>query len=238
MNGDSPLFDLSQMNFDEFVSLFFNHDVATDEFWQWDPDLANPSYLGDKGVAAPHIIVEHMTRLFTDFAQIASKFSLSQINAGIWAMFGPHPFVLHKYLWFPTIPLAARAACIRSMYCVYSNFVSKSQVQVMENCFSMWWDFVATGFWEYLGFIKEISEGDVARLNLEQRALLDSMFDTLSKILVLPDDRTQGYALHGLGHLHHPDVPRLVQNFLDKNRSEMSDDGIRWVEQCRDGTVM
>jgi hypothetical protein len=64
------------------------------------------------------------------------------------------------------------------------------------------------------------------------------MFDTLSKILALPDDRTQGYALHGLGHLHHPGVCKLVQDFLDKNRSEMSDDGIRWVEQCRDGIVM
>jgi hypothetical protein len=124
------------------------------------------------------------------------------------------------------------------MYFVYSDVVSRSQVQVMENCFDMWWDFVASGFWEYMHYSEKISEGDVPHLNLEQRTLLDSMFDTLSKILTLPDERTQGFALHGLGHLHHPGVGRLVQDYLDKNRSEMSAEGIRWVEQCRDGTVM
>jgi len=238
MDDDRPLFDLSQFSFDEFVSFFFDHDVATEEFWHLDPDLASLSSLGDEGVAAPQIIVEHMTRLFIHFEQVASKFSLPQINGGIWAIFGPNPFELHKYLWLSSTPLSARVACICSMYFVYSDFVAKSQVQVMENCFSMWWDFVASGFWEYLHYSEQTPEGDVARLDLEQRTLLNSMLDTLVKILALPDDRTQGYALHGLGHLHHPGVRQVVQGFLDKNRSEMSDDGIRWVEQCRDGTVM
>jgi hypothetical protein len=214
MDDDRPLFDLSQLSFDEFVSFFFDHDVATEEFWHWDPALASFSYLGDESVAAPQIIVEHMTRLFTDFAQVAAKFSLPQINGGIWAMFGPSPFELHKYLWLPSIQLSARVACIRSMYFVYSDFVAKSKVQVMENCFSMWWDFVASGFWEYLHYPEKTSEGDVARLDLEQRTLLDSMFDTLSKILVLPDDRTQGYALHGLGIFIIPGYLSLYRVFL------------------------
>ena len=100
----------------------------------------------------------------------------------------------------------------------------------------MWWDFVASGFWEQ--FIGKIKEGDVAALNREQRALLDAMFETLSKILALFDERTQGYALHGLGHLHHPSVPQLVQQFLDRHRHKMTPSSIRWVEMCRDGIVM
>ncbi len=102
----------------------------------------------------------------------------------------------------------------------------------------MWWDFVAGGFWEYLEFGEKIQQGDVARLNHEHRALLNTMFDVLSQILMLSDERTQGYALHGLGHLHHPQVKKLVQNFIDENRTKMSVDDIRWVEMCRDGTVM
>src|SRR5262249_21318446 len=151
------------------------------------------------------------------------------IDAGVWAMLGPDPFVLEKHLWLPTVPLSMREACIRSMYFVYSDFVSKSQVPVMENCFSMWWDLVASGYWEHLRYTGQIQEGDVTGLTNEQRALLDTLFETLSKILMLTDERTQGYALHGLGHLHHPGVRQLVQGFLDENRTKMSAESIRWV---------
>jgi hypothetical protein len=232
MDPNTPIFDLSQLRFDEFVSLFFNHDIDIEEFWYQDPEML------DVEVSSPSIVIEYMTHLFTKFAEVASTFSLRQINAGIWAMLGPHPFALHNHLWLPTVPLSHRIGCVRSMYFVYSDYVSKSPVQVMEGCFSMWWEFISSSFWEYLRSTEKIEEGEVLRLNHEQRALLDSMFDTLSKILALPDERTQGYALHGLGHLHHPGVRNLVQNFLDSNRSKMSPEEVSWIEQCRDGKVM
>jgi len=230
------LFDLSRLTFDEFVSFFFDHDIATEGHWYENPDFDNLNDFDDEGVASPLVVVEHMARLFTNFAEVASKFSLEQINAAIWAMFTYGSFRLQKHLWLPSVPLQRRLECIRSMYFVYSEYVAKSTVPVMENCFSMWWDFVASGFWEQ--FIGKIKDGDVAALNGGQRALLDAMFETLSKILDLPDERTQGYALHGLGHLHHPGVPQLVQQFLDQHRHKMAADGVRWVEMCRDGTVM
>ncbi len=232
MNSNGPVFDLSQLSFDEFVSFFFSHDVDDEEFWYHDPDML------DVEVSSSPVVVEHMTHFFTKFAVVASKFSLRQINSGIWAMLGPHPFALHNNLWLPLVPLSDRIGCVRSMYFVYSDYVSKSAVQVMENCFSMWWDFIAGGFWEYLNSAEKIEHGDMVKLNRERRALLDSMFDTLSKILALPDERTQAYALHGLGHLHHPGVSALVQKFLDTNRSKMSPAEISWIEECRDGRVM
>jgi hypothetical protein len=69
----------------------------------------------------------------------------------------------------------------------------------MENYFDMWWDLVDCGFREQLSFTSNIFGGDVASLNVEQRAWLDAMFDTLDRIFALPDERTQAYALHGLG---------------------------------------
>ena len=232
----NSLFDLSQLSFEEFVSFFFDHDMATEEFWYRNPSFDSLSDLDDDGVAAPLVIVEHMTRLFTNFAETVSEFSLAQVNAGIWAMFTYGSFRLQKHLWLPSVPLANRLRCIQSMYFVYSEYVAKSTAPEMENCFQMWWDFVASGFWEQL--IGRIEEGDVAALNAEQRRLLDAMFETLSKILALTDERTQGYALHGLGHLQHPGVQKLVQEFLDQHRRKMNDDTIRWVEMCRDGKVM
>ena len=239
MQGNTPLFDLSRLNFDEFLSFFFDHDIETEEFWFQDPDLSDSYSFNDDGVAAPAVIIDHLTGLFADFANIAARFSPQQINSGIWAMFsGGGPFWLQKHLWLPSVPLPQRLGCIRSMYFVYAEYVAKSTVQVMENCFSMWWDFLAKSFWENLHFNGSVAEGDLRYLNEQQKTLLDSMFETLSRILGLPDHRSQECALHGLGHLHHPDSPVIVQHWLDKHRQELSLDAIHWVEQYRDGTVM
>lgn len=235
---EKPLFDLSQLNFDEFVSFFFNHDVEVEEYWYQDPSLASWNDFDEENVASPRVIVGHMTRLFTNFADIAPKFSLAQINAGIWAMFTNQPFRLQKHLWLPATPLPERLDCVHSMYSVYSEYVAKSKVEVMENCFSMWWDWCASSFWQHLSYTRNITEGDVSSLNQEQATLLDAMLQTLSRTLALSDQRTQGYALHGLGHLHHPDVREIVQRFLDKHGKQLSPDAVRWVEMCRDGTVM
>ncbi len=238
MTDDMPLFDLSQLTFEEFVSFFFNHDIEKEEYWYQEAALQNFNDFDDKGVSSPAVIVEHMTRLFTEFSAVASRYSLPQINTGIWAMFGYGGFRLEKHLWLPAVPLGERLSCIRSMYFVYSDYVAKSTVEVMENCFDMWWDTVASGFWEQMTFDLKIDEGDVLSLKAEHRALLDAMFETLSRILALPDPRTQGFALHGLGHLHHPGVRDLVQHFLDDHREDFTPEGIQWVERCRDGTVM
>jgi len=43
------------------------------------------------------------------------------------------------------------------------------------------------------------------------------------------------YALHGLGHLYHPQVHDAVQGFIDTNPAGVS---LKWLEQCRDCNVM
>lgn len=50
--------------------------------------------------------------------------------------------------------------------------------------------------------------------------------------------QSTGDALHGLGHLHHPAVRETVQKFIDTHQGELTEQGLRWVEQCRDGTGM
>jgi hypothetical protein len=45
------------------------------------------------------------------------------------------------------------------------------------------------------------------------------MFATLGKILAVPSESCQTAALHGLGHLHHPDTNELVQSYLATNPS-------------------
>jgi len=81
-------------------------------------------------------------------------------------------------------------------------------------------------------------EHDYAALDDEMRRLLDTALETLGTILGLPDVRCQQYALHGLGHLHHPSGKSVVQQYIDRHRSELDEQGLAWVEACRDGTVM
>jgi hypothetical protein len=169
---DKPLFDLSELNFDEFVSFFFDHDTKAEEYWYQDRSLSSWNDFDEETMRSPQVIVGHMTRLFTNFTDIASEFSLEQINAGIWAMFTNQPFRLQKHLWLLATPLPERLDCIHSMYSVYSDYVAKSKVEVMENCFYMWWDWVAGNFWEQLRITDNISKGDVASLSQEQKTLL------------------------------------------------------------------
>ena len=43
------------------------------------------------------------------------------------------------------------------------------------------------------------------------------MFETLAKILELSSPIAQGAALHGLGHLHHPETEGLIDDYLEAN---------------------
>ena len=233
--------DLSSKTFEQFLDFFFGREAVPDEK-QFDYLLRDASgELYDRAeLSKPEVVIRHLTRLFREFGRIAPLYTLRQIDQGVWGILG-EKLRLYQLLWDSTIPFEQRARCIRSMHSVYSDFVSKSQVEVMENCFDMWWDLILYGFWFQTKFFElhnKIEIGDVSKLDEESRRLLDVMFETLQRILELPDPRTQGYALHGLGHLHHPGVRETVQTFIDAHKGELTEQGLAWVEQCRDGTVM
>jgi hypothetical protein len=236
---DANEWDVSLFSYEEFIDFFFDQpaeektgDIEKDRIYA---EFGSGPFL--KEVEKPERVIEHLTKLFIGFDLISAKYSERQVNQAIWAIWGSE-FELQKTLWNPSVELTKRVECIRAMYQVYANFVSKSQVQVMENCFDMWWDWICSDFWFQVSYTKQIQEGDLEKLSPDERRLLDCMFETLSRILRLNDPRTQSFALHGLGHLHHPDVKSLVQNFIDENRQKLNPQGLVWMEKCRDGTVM
>lgn len=67
--------------------------------------------------------------------------------------------------------------------------------------------------------------------------MVETIFQTLAKILALDHRGCQIRALHGLGHLYHPSSEKLVQGNLDEHRSEFSAEGVKWIEDCRDSSV-
>jgi hypothetical protein len=237
--------DLSEYSYEKLVEFFFDRAAPS-------PDEHVLSF-SDEGHerdwSRPEAAVDFLTRMCRNFEEIGRKYRLGQVNQAIWMVIGAD-FDLIDYLWNSAVPLGRRIECIRSMYFVYSDFVSKSDVEMMENCFDMWWDLMAHSFWCQSNFIDrsetyeakflwKVKQGEVSKLDSESRALLDAMFETLEQILKLPDPRTQIFALHGLGHLGHPKVAALVQKYIDQNRAKLSElRRLRWAEQCRDGKVM
>jgi hypothetical protein len=52
----------------------------------------------------------------------------------------------------------------------------------------------------------------------EGLALWNVMFETLTKILNLPSTNAIRAALHGLGHLHHPETEKLIEAWLEREK--------------------
>jgi hypothetical protein len=240
LTDDAPdILDLSAMTFEQFVQFFFARDVVPDEeqFHYFLGDSLGRRF-DETERSSPAVVVGYMTRLFSEFGRIAPEYSLGQIDQGIWGILGEAQR-LYELLWAQSVPLPQRVECIRSMYSVHSDFVFRKNPGPVESGFYMWWDLILHGFWCQWGPQGRLTRpGDLSSLNADSTALLDVMFETLKRMLELDDRRVQCCALHGLGHLLHPGVHDLVQKFIDEHRSEYNCEGLRWLEQCRDGTVM
>jgi hypothetical protein len=235
MNDELRDLDLSSLSFDEFVEHFFGRKVVPDneQFDLFMVGLDGEQF--DKNrPSSPLVVVDHMNALFLNFGPIGNKYSIDQVDQAVWGMLGAN-LRLYEFVFDPSVPIENRLACIQSMYHVYSDFVTHLRTDLGPNLtgFYMWWDLLLHGFWtsnkpHFPGTYK----GDSSKLDAESRLMLDVMFETLHRILSLPDKESQKSALHGLGHLDHPSVRDEVQQFIDTRESDFK---LEWLEQCRDG---
>jgi hypothetical protein len=228
VSDESSNFDLSDLTFEQFESFFFDRRLLKRSEGSF-TDAFCPGFFSFAS-SSPSKTVEMLQRLMSEFARIGRSYSLPQINQGIWAMFG-YRIEIHEHLWLESISLSLRQQCISAMLVPYRDFVCGHPAEQMENCFDMWWDMIAHDFWA------DLTHSGSA-LNDDNRAVLNAMFETLCEILSLPDSRCQQYALHGLGHLQHPDVSKVIQKFIDENRDDLPPQALAWIERCRDGNIM
>jgi hypothetical protein len=229
-------FDLSTLSYDDFLLYFLRH---PQDDTGWTRDMSGEEYaywVGEK--SNPEAIVHHMTRFFNEFGAIADTTSLKTLDHVIDGMLGAAGCNLQTELWNDSVPLDLRLDCIRSMYRPFADFVANCKVETMENGFYVWWDFICTGFWFRRTYDKVVPSENYQLLGGNDRNLVDCMFETLTKILALEDDRCQSAALHGLGHLQNPAVRDTAQKYMNANSEKLTRDGFKWLERCRDGTVM
>jgi catechol 2,3-dioxygenase-like lactoylglutathione lyase family enzyme len=227
---------LSSKTFEEYVRFFFDRAVVPDdEHFNWYlTDLDGAKY-DEIDRSEPAVLVGYMTRLFSDFAAIVAGYSPAQVDQGVWGIWG-EAVRSYELVFDTSVPLSQRLACIRSMYVVYKDCVPTFPAAPGLSGFNMWWDLLLHGFWTApREFVHGTYRGDFSKLDEESRIMLDEMFETLKLILTLPNHECQHAALHGLGHLHHPQVPQLVQQVIDSGSTEFR---LKWLEDCRDGNVL
>jgi len=231
--------DLSSLSFEQFTEFFFSRTVVSDKE-QYDYfliDLDGHKY-SESTPSSPRIMVNHLTRLFSEFGQIAKNHTLAQIDQGIWGMWGAN-LRLYEFLFASSVPLESRLDCIRSMYHVYSDYVSQLDRQPEPEIDSgtyMWWDLILHGFWDLSRpVIPGTFRGDASKLDAESRLTLDVLFETLTRILAIPNRACQESALHGLGHLYHPNVHDAVERFIAAGPTGFK---LKWLEECRDCDVL
>ena len=197
---DQEYYDISQCSFADFVAFLFDHDVVPGP--EGEPDKPNDWYWRAEVTFDERRVSGFYRRLFEEPQLLLTLYSKDQLEQGFWAMMANVDFGVTEIIWNKKVPFDERAACVRSMYYLYERLFSK---EPLETASYMWWDSLAYD-WDCEN--RSRANGD------EDETMQDVMFETLERILFLPSETCQTAALHGLGHLHHPNTQAVIDRYL------------------------
>jgi hypothetical protein len=175
----------------------------------------------------PAKFVGFAARLFRNFGEIAPRYSMQQVEQGLWYLLG-HAFSLGDFLFSCKLPLDLQEECVRAMLCPFRDYYARVSQDFEGTFFYMWWDILLTAVGDW-----DATEEDRG----ERRSRIECfVIETLKQILGLPSKDCQLAALHGLNHLHsNPLASGVVSQYLDENRDRLTADEIEWAKACRDG---
>ena len=190
-------FDITGYSFEEFVAFVFQHEVKTDarplDSW----------HLHIEVDFDPLKVSEYYLRLFREPEFLREAYTVPQLEEGFWAIQScAVEWSVQRLLENLDLPFSVKEACVRSMFDLFAKLFA---FEPLDSAVVMWWDSLCFD----LGHSNRGGENSGEGLLLS-----DVMFDTLSRILLLPFRHCQRAALHGLGHLHHPETPKLIEDFI------------------------
>jgi hypothetical protein len=192
--------NLKNISFDEFVSLIFHRGAPAEQdnldtaFYEVEIDAKK--------------LCSYYVQLFRQPEFLLSQFTKQQLEDGFWAIMGnTHEWSAGNLIDYSDAPLASRKECIESMAILFERlFVNEP----LDTSVHMWWDPLCYAW--HSGNRKRENGG-------EDSELQDIFFHTLVKVLALDSWICQGAALHGLGHLHHPNTAEVVRRFIEDHPS-------------------
>ena len=206
----------------EFASFFFSRPVPKIKA---DEDLLEGDYPKEE-IEDPAKFIERVTGLFRHFGDLAPRFSMHQIDQGLWYLFG-HRFNLRDFLFSCQTPFELQQKCVRAMFHPFRDYYAHVSSDLPESFFYMWWDSLRDGG----------NDWDASEEERQERRR--EMLETLQQILALSNIDCQFAALHGLNHLYpRPEAIASVTEYLNEKRDGLSKDDLEWVEACRAGKAL
>jgi hypothetical protein len=193
---------LTNPSFDEFVTFLFDRDVSLEskgrDYWYWHVEVEFDA----KKIAGYYV------QLFRQPEFLLECFTKVQLQEGFWAIQGRNlDCSVSRIIDNADLPLSLREECICSMADLFERLFAK---EPLDTSVQMWWDALCYDW--HCGNRNRERGGD----DLE---LQDMFFKTLVDVLAIDSWICQKAALHGLGHLHHPQTNELIDRFIDEHFS-------------------
>jgi hypothetical protein len=212
--------DLRGISFDAFLALIFDHPVADrakkEKQWYWNLPVEISVHMDGAEV------VDRYVELFSRSDELLGRYPKDKLEQGFWFMmcgsslaFSPCELIYDSY---EELDIELKEKLIRSMYFLYEKFYS---IEPLETSSYMWWD----------------SFSRIPGLEDPTGRIQGAIFDTLVKILALDSEFCQVAALHGLGHLGHPDTERVIKDFMKKH-PELTEKQIDYCNNCITGDIL
>jgi len=204
---------LDCLSFEQFLKFGFDRTLE-DRCWYHSEDflIGNPSHT-----------TRHLIKFFREPEILSGKYTPRQIEQGLYFVANLLCYIKFTGLFWDTrLPFELREELIFANYELFARFFAHHETEHV--CF-MWWDVLAYGYYMENG---KPADEDGARVQ-------QAMFETLKKILEIDSEACRQSALHGLGHLKHPETEKTINDFLRRNRvsQELKD----YAQACIDGTM-
>ena len=217
-----PYYDLRDISLVGFQKFLFDHDVVgeDDRDSRWDSDFQ--MWVDGDFEHVAHLYIE----MFRRGGELLYLYTKEQLQQGFWIVIGRglDHFTAYSLIWENNLVIDIKEKLIYSMYDLYKNIFIKDTL--LYTC-NMWWDSFAYSFFRI----------DPSK-NMEHQQIQNAMFTTLQKILLLESEDCQSAALHGLGHLRHPDTKQVINDYIQKNHATLSHERIAYAEACITGDIM
>jgi hypothetical protein len=193
---------LTNCSFNEFISFLFDHDVPPES------EKYDPWYFHVEVEFDAKKICAYYVQLFRQPESLLTRFTKPQLEQGFWAIQGPNlNCSVFRIIEDSDQPLSNRGECIDSMTDLFRRLFAK---EPLDTSVQMWWDSLCYD-WHCGNRSRERGGEDLELQNI--------FFRALAEVLEIDSWTCQGAALHGLGHLHHPDSKKLIERYIEEHPS-------------------
>jgi hypothetical protein len=208
-------FDLRGRTLAEVMDFIFAHPVPTIQGgWWWEVSVD----------IDPEEYAARLTDVFRRADVLRSRYSREQLEQGFWMLISGADSSLEELLWNPAVSWSLRSALIQATVDLYEKLF---RFDFLDTSAYMFWDGLAYGY---------CVPTRHPETDMEDRRVQEAMFSALTQILDVESRQCQLAALHGLGHLRHPDTERVISDYLERNPT-LSEDHRRFAVACISGKI-